>query len=207
MTYKHALKSLLVVGAAVGLSGCISVFPKAPPPQMYRFGAATTAAVATAPATARIARTPTAFTRPAAGDRMLTVNGQEIAYIAEARWVAPAALMFDDAVEHAFDSRESGPRLVTRGDLQTADMALRLDVDTFETRYLSGTDAAPTVVLSMTATLVRVRDRAVMGEKVFTAEKRAYANRVGAIAEAYDEAVKEGLDGMTDWVAGTVAAG
>ncbi len=207
MSLKTVLKSLAVVSVAVGLAGCVSLFPKAKPAQMYRFGVAAAPSTAVAPTGARIARTPTAFTLPAAGDRMLTVNGQEIAYIAEARWVAPAALMFDDAVERAFDGRPTGPRLITRGDLQTADVALRLDVDTFEARYLGGMEAAPTVVVSMRATLVRSRDRTVLGEKVFTAQKRAVDNRVGPIAEAYDEAVQESIGGMVDWVAGTMPGG
>lgn len=207
MSYKNALKSLMVVAAAVGLAGCISLFPKAKPVQMYRFGLSDTPPSAVAPTNARIGRTPTAFTKPAAGDRMLTVTGQELAYIAEARWVSAASLLFDDAVERAFDARPNGPRLITRGDLQTAEVALRLDVDTFEARYLGGKDAPPTVVVSMRATLVRTRDRAVMGEKVFTAQKVAFDNRVGPIAEAYDEAVKESLGGMVDWVGGTVSAG
>ena len=207
MSYKNALKSMMVVAAALGLAGCISLFPKAKPVQMYRFGLADAPPTAVAPTNARIGRTPTAFTKPAAGDRMLTVTGQELAYIAEARWVSAAALLFDDAVERAFDARPNGPRLITRGDLQTAEVALRLDVDTFEARYLGGKDAPPTVVVSMRATLVRTRDRAVMGEKVFTAQKVAFDNRVGPIAEAYDEAVKESLGGLVDWVGGTVAGG
>jgi cholesterol transport system auxiliary component len=202
--------SFLTIGAAlalaVGLSGCVSLFPKAKPVQLYRFGAADQPAVAQT-ATVAVARTPTSFTRAAAGDRILTVTGQQTAYIADARWVAPAALLFDDAVERAFNRRAGGPRYLTRGDLPTANMALKLDVDTFEARYLDGPKAAPTVVVSMRATLVRTRDRAVMGEKVFTASKRADDNRVGAITEAFDAAVKDSVAAMADWTAATMGAG
>lgn len=203
---RHILKALAVAALAASLAGCVSVFPKGKPAQLYRFGTVD-APAATAPGSVSIARTPTAFARASAGDRMLTVTGQQTAYVAGGRWVSPAALMFDDAVEHTFDARPGGPRLVTRGDLIPAETALRLDVDTFEARYLDGAEAPPTVVVSMRATLVRLRDRSVMGEKVFTAQKRAHDNRMGPIAEAYDGAVKESVGAMVDWVAGTVGPG
>jgi len=202
VTYQRALKSVAVIAVALGLAGCISLFPKAKPTQMYRFGVSDTPSTAVATGVA-IARTPTAFTRPAAGDRILTSNGQETAYIAEARWIAPAALMFDDAVERTFESRATGPRYITRGDLPAADLALRLDVGTFEARYLEGPDAAPTIVVSMRATLVRTRDRAILGEKIFSSSQRAADNRVGPIAAAFDVAVKQSLTAMADWTSAT----
>ena len=205
MTTRPILKSLAILALAVSLSGCVSLFPKAKPAQIYRFGVAD-APVAAVPTGVAIARTPTAFTRAAAGDRILTTTGQETAYVAEARWVAPAALMFDDAVKQTFESRPKGPRYITRGDLPAADLALRLDVGIFEARYLDGPKAAPTVVVSMRATLVRVRDRAVIGEKVFTASKRAGDNRVSAIAAAFDGAVKESAGALADWTAATAGS-
>lgn len=203
---RSILKAVAVAALCVGLSGCISLFPKAKPVQTYRFGVGD-APLAAAPSNAvSVVKGATSFPRAAAGDRILTVTGAETAYIAEARWTSAAALQFDDAVERAFDSRPGGPRLITRGDIVTGEINLRLDVDTFEARYLSGPDAAPTVVVSMRATLVRTRDRAVMGERVFTAQKRAADNRVGAIVSAFDAAVKESVGSLVDWTAGTVGA-
>jgi cholesterol transport system auxiliary component len=203
---KTVLKTIAVLAAGLALSGCISLFPKGKPIQMYRFGASDAPAVAQTTSVA-VGRTPTTFSRAAAGDRMLAVTGQEAAYIADARWVSPAALLFDDAVEQAFDRRANGPRYLTRGDLPTATMALKLDVDTFEARYLEGAKSAPTVVVSMRATLVRTHDRSVMGEKVFSAQVRAGDNRVGAIAAAFDAAVKQSVTAMAEWTAGTAGAG
>lgn len=203
---KRALSPIAIAAVAVALAGCVSLFPKAKPAQMYRFGVLGGAA-AVSTTNASVARAPTAFNRAAAGDRLLTVNGQEIAYLAEARWATPAAVMFDDAVERTFDHRASGPRLITRGDLTSAPISLRLDVDTFEARYLDGAKAAPTVVVSMRATIVRNKDRTILGEQIFTASKRAGDNRIAPIVDAYDGAVKESLAAMADWAAATVPAG
>jgi cholesterol transport system auxiliary component len=140
--------------------------------------------------------------RSAPGDRILTATGTETAYIAEARWVSPAEVLFADAVERAFDAREGGPRLVTRGDMVSADRVLRIDVDTFETRYLNGPETAPTVVVSLRADIVRTKDRQVMAERNFTISKPVTSNRVGAIVDAYDSAVREGLGQLAEWSAG-----
>jgi cholesterol transport system auxiliary component len=198
----NLVRTFGLAAAGLSLAGCVSLFPKSDPVQMYRFGvidAPAAAASANAPA---LGRAPTAFARAAAGDRILTITGTEAAYISDARWVSPAALMFDDAVERAFDARPGGPRLVSRGDPATATSSLRLDVDTFETRYVNGPETAPTVVVSFRASVVRGRDRAVMAERIFSASKPAIDNRLGAIVDAYDSAVRETTGQLAEWAAG-----
>ncbi|HRD46080.1 MAG TPA: ABC transporter, partial [Caulobacter sp.] len=89
--------------AAVGLSGCISLFPKAEPAQLYRLQAKTTAEAAPAGPPFGVLRLTTAFPRASAGDRILTIgDGGQAAYIAGARWVSPAAVMFDEQTSLAF---------------------------------------------------------------------------------------------------------
>ena len=70
--------------------------PKAKPAQLYRFGnvAPPTAAQ---PVEARMAVRLGAigFVSAAAGDRMLTTNGEQAAYLAGGRWVSPAAVLFE----------------------------------------------------------------------------------------------------------------
>lgn len=196
-------QTVALAAVCLALAGCVSLFPKAKPVQMYRFGMIDAVAGAPAVRSTAVLKGAVGFPAAAAGDRMLTATGAETAYIAEARWVSPAQVMFDDAIERAFDARPDGPRLVTRGDQQDAAMVLRVDVDTFEARYLDGPDAAPTVVVSMRATLVRARDRAVMGERVLRASKPAASNNVSAIVAAFDAGVKETLGELTAWTAGT----
>jgi cholesterol transport system auxiliary component len=186
------------------LGGCISVFPKAKPVQMYRFGdqvaapaAATTTAAAPAAGQAVVFKGPIVFPPASGGDRILTVTGSESAYVGGARWVAPAASLFDEALLKAFDA-PGAPRLAVRGEPLPALSTLRLDVRSFEARY-----PGPTVRVQVRATLTRNADRALIGEKMFEAEVPASGNRQVSIVAAYDQAVGQVLAGVRDWTAAT----
>lgn len=186
---------VLAVGLPVALAGCISVFPKATPVQMYRFGETpATAASAAGPSTI-VAKGATVFPPAASGDRILTVTGSETAYISGARWVAPASVMFDEALLRAFDAPGS-PRLVERGEPLSAPSTLRLDVRAFEARY-----PGPTAVISVRATLIRNADRTILAEKMFEASVPAADNRQGPIVTAFDGAVDKVITDIRGWTA------
>jgi cholesterol transport system auxiliary component len=177
------------------LGGCISVFPKTKPVQMYRFGDQVAAPASSAAAPALVIKGPIAFPPASGGDRILTINGTESAYIGGARWVAPAASLFDVALVKAFDA-PGAPRLVSRGEPLAAPSTLRLDVRAFEARY-----PGPTVRVQLRASLIRNADRGLIGEKMFEVEAPAGDNRQTAIVAAYDKAVGEVLTGVRDWTA------
>jgi len=73
-------------------------------------------------------------------------------------------------------------------------------VRTFEARYLNGPDAAPTVVVDVHAALDKTVDRTLAGDRSFRAQVTASDNRVGAIANAYDQAVAKVLGELVAWV-------
>ena len=182
------------------LGGCISVFPKTKPVQMYRFGdqaTAPAAAAASAAPSALVLKGPIAFPPASGGDRILTVTGDQSAYVGGARWVAPAASLFDAALLQAFDA-QGAPRLVARGEPLAASSVLRIDVRAFEARY-----PGPTVRVQVRATLLRSADRTLIGEKMFDAEVPASDNRQSAIVAAFDQAVGQVLIGLRDWTAAT----
>jgi cholesterol transport system auxiliary component len=196
MTTRNALLAALALPLILG--GCISVFPKTKPVQMYRFG--DQAAPAAAPAAASpvvVLKGPITFPPASGGDRILTVTGEENAYIGEARWVAPAASLFDQAVLKSFDA-PGAPRLVARGEPLAAPSTLRLDVRAFEARY-----PGPSAKVQVRATLIRNADRTLIAEKMFDAEIRAADNRQTAIVAAFDQAVGQVLTGLRDWTATT----
>ena len=182
--------------------GCISVFPKTKPVQLYRFGdqvPAPAAAGAVGPPK-MVLKGSTVFPPGAAGDRILTVTGAEDAYIAEARWVSPAAVLFDAALLEAFDAPGS-PRLVERGEPLAAPSTLRLDVRAFEARY-----PGPVATVQLRASLVRNQDRVLAAEQMFLAAVPASDNRQGAIVAAFDQAVGKVLSDLRAWVAATAPA-
>ena len=181
------------------LSGCISLFPKVPPAQLYRFGVEPAQTQAAAVGGFNVQRLPITFTYAANGDRILTADGTSTAYIAGARWVAPAPSLFDEAESQAFQNAQGPARLLRVGDAASAPVSLRLDVQAFEARYENGPKAAPTVVVAVHAVLISTLDRKVLGDEVFISRQPAADNRVGAIVSAFDAAVGDVLGRIVDW--------
>jgi cholesterol transport system auxiliary component len=197
-------RSLTVAAAialSVALTGCISLFPKTKPAGLYRFGHE--AVASSTPAGEKsfgVYKTPTVFTRAAMSDRLLSVTNGEAAYIADARWVSPAIVLFDEAVARAFEADNSQARLVTRGETAKATVALRLEVRSFETDYLNGPKAPPEVLVEIRAVVTRSSDRALLGDRVFVARVKTADNRLSAIVPAYDQANGQVLSEIVAWV-------
>ncbi|MBW8813978.1 MAG: membrane integrity-associated transporter subunit PqiC [Caulobacterales bacterium] len=193
------LRLALLACAALSLSGCISLLPKSKPAHLYRFGEPVAAAAPDMPArTVGVFRSNGAFQRESAGDRLLTVDGGKVAYIAQTRWAAPATVLWDEAVLAAFDADPGPVRLISRGEPASAAYVLRLDVRNFEARYDHGPKAAPTVLVRVRAAMTRGTDKQ-LAEKIFEASVPARDNRVGAIVPAYDKAVGEVLKAIVAW--------
>lgn len=187
---------------ALTLSGCITLLPKSKPAQLYRFGVPTAAVTPAASGdTVRVFLANGGFQREAAGERLLTITGERAAYIADARWVAPAEVLFDEAVANAFEAQPGRVRLVSRGGPGRAEAALRLDVRDFEARY--GEGPAPVVHVRLRAVLVRSGDRAHAVEQVFEADAPADQNRVTAIVAAYNQALAKVLGEVVAWTNGS----
>lgn len=196
--------AIAAIGLTLCLGACVTVFPKAEPVQLYSFKAATAAVASASKPSVTVLRGPTTFTRVAATDRILTKNGAETAYLEGARWAAPASVLFDEALAAAFDS--STVRLATRGEPGPPDAVLRVEVRTFEARYLNGPAMPPTAVVEVRATLTSLKDRTLVGSKVFTSEKAANDNRVEPIIDAYDGAVGGVLDQVVRWTTESLKA-
>lgn len=203
-TPKTIGRVLAVSALAISLSGCISVFPKTKPATMYRFGDAAIEIAKSPPGkTFGVLKAPSAFTRAAAGDRILTVTNGEVAYIAGARWVSPAFILFEEAIARAFESDSGRARLIGRGEVAKADLVLRLEVRTFEADYLNGPKSAPEVVVRVRAVLNRNSDRTLVGDQIFEAKVKAADNRVSAIVPAFDRANAKVLGDVVAWVNAT----
>jgi len=192
----------LIGACALALSGCISLFPKSKPVHLYRFGqttAADTAPPSAAAGRVGVFRANGTFQAEAAGDRMLAITGQEAAYIGESRWVAPASVLFDAAVLRAFDNDPGRTRLISRGEPADTDYLLRLDMRNFETRYESGPELAPTVLVRLRAAMTRGGAQSLVADRIFEARVPAGDNRVSAIAAAYDRGVMQVLAELVAW--------
>jgi len=195
------LHSLLAAAPAILLAGCVTLLPKETPSQLYRFGGELTP-VDHSGAQSVFAVQPLTlgFNRAAAGDLILTTAGNEAAYIKSARWVGGAQILFDQALSNAFDADPGPARLMAPGEPVRPDYFLKVDVRTFETRYLQGQSAPPTIVVVVDAALSQPSDRKLTGERIFTASIPAQENRAGAITNAYDQAVTQVLGQLVKWV-------
>ncbi len=199
-------RAILIGACAFSLSGCISLLPKSKPAQLYRFGNAVAPSTdAASAAKIGISRGRGNFDRASSGDRILTVEGEQIAYIAEARWVSPAAVLFDEALARSFGEAAGPARLLSRGESGRADYVLNFDVQDFETVYENGPGAAPIVVVRMAVNLTRMRDRSLVAQDIFQARVSTSDNRVSAITAGYDKAVAETLGKLVTWVNRAVA--
>lgn len=199
---KTLVAGVATLGLALSLSACISVFPKAKPSGMYRFGATPPAASKGPPgAMFGVLKAPTVFTRPSAGDRILTTGpGGEAAYVAGARWIAPASVQFDEALARAFDADPGRARLIGRGEVAKAQLVVRLEVRTFEAAYVDGPKSAPEVIVQVRGVINRTGDRALVGDQVFEAKVKAADNRVAPIVAAFDQANAKVIGDIVGWI-------
>ena len=196
------LKVAAVVGATLALSGCVTLLPKTKPAQLYRFGytpelveqkaeaAATAGAVRRAP-TGIVFGTVT-FPQDSAGDRIVTVEGSQVAYVAEARWTSAASGMFKDAISSGFARGGQTVTLEPRGPT-AANFRLDISVRKFETDYKRN---RPTVSVALDARLIRLSDRMVVGQKFISADVAVRKSDMSLMADGYNEATTQVVTGL-----------
>ena len=183
--------------AAMSLSGCVSLLPKAKPAQLYRFAVDAPAQPAAGDAQG-VGLEPVSFPREAMGDGILTVQGSQTSYIGGARWVGPAAVLFRQALDQAFDASAPRIRLRARGEPGRLAASLNLDVTRFEADY-SDPKGAPTVRVTVRARL-SAPDATPIAAETFDASEPAPDNRVSVIVDAYNRAGSKALTGLAQWV-------
>lgn len=211
MTRIHVLKfaaaAFVTLGLGVGLSGCINVLPKTKPVQLYRFSYAPASIGKEAAPAPGTVLTPVNlgqidFPQEASGDRVTTTEANEVTYVAGSRWAAPAKQLFSEAVREGFSRSATTVRLDPRGPVATQ-YRLDLSVHKFESAYARG---KPTVMIAMDARVIRLSDRAVVGQRYVTAEVPVRRNDMSMMAEAYDTATSKAVAELVGFTQETVAA-
>jgi cholesterol transport system auxiliary component len=200
---RSAPRLAVVTTIALSLAGCISLLPKDKPVQLYRFGSETPPPVSAAASTATrftVRNAEMTFDRAASGDRILTTEGDQAAYIAGGRWVGGAFSLYGEAVAQSFAFYGGPARLLAPGEPTRADYTLKLDVRTFEARYEHGRNAPPTVKMVVYAALDGTGNHPVDAQRTFEASVPASENRVGAIANAFGSAVDSVNRDLVAWV-------
>lgn len=206
LTHKRLMVAGLGLVLMLGMSGCITLFPKTKPVQLYRFGVQTTAPASDQPqAFVAILKGPILFNRAASGDRILTMTGQQSAYIADARWFDSASVLFDASLTNSFSQSQGSVRLVRSGDGVSAALGLRLDVRAFEIRY-NARGRKPMAAVNVQGLLVDADSRTIIAQSLFDCEHPADANRVRDLVEALDTATSECQAKIVTWTNATLDA-
>ncbi|WGM30466.1 ABC-type transport auxiliary lipoprotein family protein [Brevundimonas sp. NIBR11] len=192
------IRSLVLAAvAAVSLSGC-ALLSSPDPIQLYRFGDPTGMATTAVAEPVQVKLRTVEMPQASQGDRLLGVTGAEAAYIKGARWVSPAMMLYSDALEASFASQARAVRLIGRRELTPTTRLLDVDLRAFETRY-DYEGAAPAVVITARARLLRFPERTVVAERTFTVSQPAGENRVSAIVAAYDQATRDLNTQIVGW--------
>ena len=198
----RALTRTAVAAAAAitALGGC-ALLSSPEPVNLYRFGAAADGEVGASGAPAgqvQVAMRRPEFVQAARDDRILGVTGTDAAYIAGARWVTSADVLFSDALEDAFAAEARRVRLIGPRELTRSNHTLDVDVRTFEARY-PAPGVAPTIAVVARVRLLDSQERSVAAERIFAVEQPAAANRVSAIVEAFDAATRDLNSQIVAW--------
>ena len=189
---------------SLGLSGCINVLPKTKPVTLYRFGYAPPEGQAAAPTAAipvALSLGSIQFPADSGGDRVTTVEDNEISYVAQARWTAPAQALFNDAVSEGFARSGGQVRLDTKG-VTLAPYRLDVAVRKFETVY---TRNKPTVSVALDARIIRMSDKAVVGQKFITEEIATKRNNMEVMVDAYNSATTAAVSDLIAFSQATLA--
>ncbi len=181
------------------------MFPKEKPDELYRFGDDVPAPQPASGPTFAVRSAGITFDQAAAGDLILTSEGDRVAYVAGGRWASPASVLFRAAVARGFGTNGQA-RLIEPGEAGRPQYTLRLDVSRFEARYEHGQTAAPTVTVSLRATLIKTDDPSQAAAQEFDAAVPAGDNRIGAIADAFGQATDQVVTKLVGWVDQTGAS-
>lgn len=201
-----ALAAAAALCLGLSLGGCISLFPKTTPAQLYSFGdSGPSNATASGGQTVNVLRAATSFPLAIGSDRILTTNGEEAAYIGGSRWVSPAAVLFDQAETRAFDQSAGPVRLLEPGEMGSAAAELRLEVQRFEVRYPGSMTAAPAVVVRVRAVLTGLGAGHGIAVNTFESRQQTQENRVGDIVTGFDAATSDVLNQIVSWTDAQIA--
>lgn len=200
------IRSVIAAGAALLVSGCVSLLPESEPDTLYRLAATDLDAPAGggAPITVLIDRIDAP--RGLAGDRIAILRGDAIAYMAGAAWISPAPRLMESAVVDAF--YEAAPLLAPARieDGVTARYELDLEMREFEAVYDRGEGGAPLVRATLRGRLIDRDSRTLVAARSFTHDVRAAENRQRAIVAAFSEAAGRTSRELAGWTEDAVCA-
>ena len=200
------IRSALIAFGALSLSACVSLLPESTPSAVYRLSSPAPRAWSGTEWTVIEVVPPLAPSGLAGDEIALQMEDHHIAYMAGARWIAPAPRLLQSLIVDTFNASDARLAPSLPDDGVRADYELRLDLREFEAIYDNGDGNAPLVRVRINARLVAANGRHFVGSSDFVSEVRASTNRIGAIVAAFDQASTQVSRDLATWTADGTAA-
>ena len=200
MMIKRISKTSLSLALLVSLTACVSLLPDpAPADNVYRLSVARERVPQKA--TARVIR----VDRPSASivfetqDIIVSPDGRRLAVAEGARWAEVIPVLVQESLVDVMGQRPNLVGVIPSSGART-NIRIHLTIKSFEARFDRGQDNPPLGVVHYSVTLANAADRNFLGS--FDVEKTVRANesRVTAIVDAMDEANKQAMNAIADWV-------
>jgi cholesterol transport system auxiliary component len=129
--------------------------------------------------------------------RIARTSGVEIQYYAGATWVDRPAVMIEPLIIQTFRASEAIDVVVDRRASIRPDFLLQTDLAAFEA--METASGPPDVRVAMSATLIRMPRREVVGTTHIAHTVTAEGTNLGAIALAFDDALGKVLKDLVEW--------
>ena len=200
MMIKHFSKASLSIALLASLTACVSLLPDpAPADSIYRLSVARERVPQKA--TARVIR----VDRPSASivfetqDIIVSPDGRTLAVAGGARWAEVIPVLVQESLVDVMGQRPNLVGVIPASGART-NIRIHLTIKSFEARFDQGRDRPPLAVVHYSVTLANSADRNFLGS--FDIEKtiRAEESRVTSIVDAMDEANKQAMNAIADWV-------
>jgi cholesterol transport system auxiliary component len=129
--------------------------------------------------------------------RIARTSGVEIEYYAGATWIDRPPVMIEPLIIQSFRSSGAIDVVADRRSGVRPDFLLQTDITAFEAMHRAA--GPPDVRAAMSATLIRMPRREVVGTTQIDHTMTAQASDLGSIAVAFDEALGNVLKRLVEW--------
>ena len=193
---------LILLGAALYLTGCSSILPEpAPAPAVYRLSTAKV----------NVPQSPTAMVvridRPNASNVFETTSiivspdGRRLSFAGGAKWSELIPVLIQESFIDIMGQRANLVGVVPSSGART-NTRVHITVKSFEAQFDRGQENPPLAVVHYAVTHANASNRNLLGTFDIRKEVRASEARVSSIVDAMDRANSQALNAAADWLEG-----
>jgi len=195
---------ILVLALAAALAGCGSLPGPAPAPQIYLLDPPMPQKSASPAAPWQLSVAAPSAPTALDTDRIALTRNGTLDYYADAAWTDTAPKLLASKLVQALEASGGISGVASEDDALQSDYQLVWDIRAFEAQYTG--DGPPNAVLAVSAKLVTMKERRVIGVKDLLESAPASANAMPAILQAFDAATGRVTSDIADWLTTLPAA-